>query len=114
MARVPSDASAAGGVSEIGETVDLVKRYVLQETVEPLKRIGWILANGIVGAFALGTGLIILDLALLRLLQTETGNAFADKWSFVPYVIAGLLAVVFLAFAVLAATGKYRRSPPSP
>ena len=45
-------------------------------------------------------GLVILAVAFLRVLQDETGSAFAGRWSWAPYLIC---AVAVLAVAVLAA-----------
>jgi hypothetical protein len=72
----------------------LTKDYARQETVDPLKSLGRFVAIGIGGAVLLGLGLMFLSLALLRALQTETGDLFGANWSFVPYaatlVFAGL------------------------
>lgn len=107
MARERSkDASAGGGGSEISETIDLLKRYVLQETVGPLKRIGQILGYGLGGSLALTVGCILLVVAVLRALEEETGNTFAGTWSFAPYLIAGVFAILLLVLAVIAATRK--------
>jgi hypothetical protein len=44
-------------------------------------------------------GTIILLIALLRLLQTET-SAFEGNWSFVPYLIDLVLAIIVIVLAV--------------
>ena len=79
----------------IGEIIDLVKRYALQETVDPLKTIGRFLAFGLAGAFFLGIGLVLLTLGVLRLLQTEVSWFAHSQWQAAfPYgAVVVLLAV---------------------
>lgn len=95
--------------TEVAELWDLVRAYAKQETVEPLKGIGRYVAYGLAGSFLLGLGVILLALAGLRALQTETGDAFDGNWSFAPYVIVlvGCAGVVGLA---ISRTGKKERS----
>lgn len=99
-----------GAKSELSETIDLLKRYVLQETVGPLRHVGRTLVFGLAGALLLAVGLVLLDVAVLRALQEETGTTFAGHWTFVPYLLAAALALAFLAMAGLAAArGMSRR-----
>jgi hypothetical protein len=93
-----------GRASELTETIDLLKRYVLQETVTPLKDIGGILKFGLPGAFLLGIGLVVLDVAALRAIQEETGRTFAGHWTWVPYLLAMVVAFVLVGLAFAAAT----------
>lgn len=88
--------------SELSELVDLLRRYVVQETVEPLKRVARLLAVGSAAAILLGTGLVLLLIALLRVLETETGSLFAGEWSWAPYFITVLAGTVVLALAAAA------------
>jgi hypothetical protein len=88
-----------GRASELSETIDLLKRYVVQETLTPMKAIGRMLAYGLSGAFLLGIGLVVLDIAALRALQDETGRTFAGHWSWAPYLLAIVVAVLLLGFA---------------
>ena len=62
---------------------------MIQETVTPLKTVGRTLLFGSIAAVLLGIGTVLLLLAVLRVLQTETGTAFAGTWSWVPYPITG-------------------------
>ncbi len=80
--------------SELSELVDLLKRYVLQETVGPLKTMGRSAGIGAAAAFLLGLGGVFLLIGVLRVLETETGTIFTGDWSWAPYfltVVAGLL-----------------------
>ena len=79
------------------ELWELIVTYVKQETLEPIKGLGRFVAFGMAGAFALGIGSVLIVLGVLRLLQTETGDAFDDSWgTLVPYV-AGLVAAGAIA-----------------
>jgi len=77
-----------------GETFALVKRYVVQETVGPFKHIARRLAFGLAGSLVLGVGVVVLLLGLLRVLEGETGSAFRGNWSFAPYLLSALVALV--------------------
>lgn len=81
-----------------GELFELTKAYARQETVDPLKGVGRYLIFGGIGAFIVAIGVVLLMLAGLRALQTETGKTFAGSLSFLPYVI--VLAVATLVIAV--------------
>ncbi len=87
--------------AEASALVDLIRAYVKQETVEPLKGLFRFVRWGFIGALALGIGTVLLALGLLRFLQTETGGRLDNNLSFVPYLI---VLVVCTAVAVLAAT----------
>ena len=78
----------------------LTKDYARQETVDPLKGVGRYLAYGSAGALLGGVGVIVLMLAGLRALQTETGTTFEGTWSWVPYVIVLVVALLLVLWAV--------------
>ena len=100
--RAVSDPASRTSTSanEIGETIDLLKAYVRQETIGPLKGAGRWLGLGIAGAMALGLGLVFLMLALLRLLQTEAAETFDGNWSWAPYAITLVACALVGAVAV--------------
>jgi len=79
------------------EIVTMVVAYAKQETVEPLKGLGRFVAFGAAGIVVAGTGLFLLVLGGLRLLQTETGSTFRGHLKFLPYlfavVVCGAIAV---------------------
>ena len=91
------------------ELWDLVRAYVKQETVEPIKGIGRKVAFGIAGSLLLSIGLVLLALGGLRALQTETGTTFTGNWSWAPYLITLIGTVVVIA---LAAMGMRKRKQP--
>ncbi len=86
------------------ELKELVVDYVKQETVVPLRHLGRYLAFGVLGAFLLGLGVVLLGVGGLRALQTETGSTFTGDWSWAPY---GIVVVVMLVGGAL--TWKTRR-----
>lgn len=93
-------APIGSGKSGVNNVVDLVKAYAKQETLGPIKGAGRWLGAGVAGALCIGIGLVLLSLALLRLLQEETGDVFDGNWSFVPYVITLLVLLLFAAIAL--------------
>jgi hypothetical protein len=92
----------------VNELVELTKSYARQETVDPLKGVGRYLGYGLGGAVLLGIGVILLILAGLRALQTETGTTFTGNWSWAPYliVLVGAVAVIALAVSRIRANKK--------
>jgi hypothetical protein len=78
----------------------LTKDYARQETVEPLKGVGRYLGYGAAGALLGGIGVILLMLAGLRALQTETGDTLDGNLSWLPYVIVLAVAALLVAWAV--------------
>jgi hypothetical protein len=93
-----------------GELWQLVVAYFKQETIEPLKTLGKFMLWGTMGSFCLGIGAVMLILALLRALQTETGTAFDGNWSVLPYVIVFFAALLIAVLAGRAVGAEKRRS----
>ncbi|HVB06528.1 MAG TPA: hypothetical protein VNF07_09830 [Acidimicrobiales bacterium] len=97
--------TGAGGPS-LSETVTLLRRYVVQETVGPIKRLGRVLAYGLAGALAFGLGGLFVVVGVLRLTQAESGTTFAGNWSFAPYLFAAIAGVALVAaFVALTVRG---------
>lgn len=82
------------------ELWDLVRAYAKQETVEPVKGLGRFIAFGVAGSVLLGMGTVLLALAGLRALQTETDGALDNHLSFVPYVIVLVVCTLVIVWAV--------------
>ncbi|MBK5288836.1 MAG: phage holin family protein [Acidimicrobiia bacterium] len=84
----------------IAELWQLVLAYFKQETTEPLKALGKVVAFGIAGSLLIGTGVVFAALGFLRWLQHDAADTFDGNWSFAPYliVIATLLVVGALVF----------------
>ena len=109
----PNKFSGSGDGNSIGEILGLVKTYARQETIGPLKGAGRWLAFGIAGALALGFGLSMLLLGLLRLLQNEAPGVFDGNWSWAPYFITLLVCVAVIG-AILVAMRRSIRSGGTP
>lgn len=82
-----------GFFGELFAVKELVVAYVKQETIEPIKGLGRFLAFGLLGSFLLSVGTLMLVLAGLRALQTETGTVFTGNFSWAPYFIVFVAAL---------------------
>lgn len=84
----------------ITELWQLILAYFKQETTEPLKALGKVIAFGIAGSLMIGTGVVFAAIGLLRYLQHDASETFDGNWSFAPYliVIVSLLAIGALVF----------------
>lgn len=95
-----------------GELWEMVVAYARQETLDPLKRLKRFLKLGVPGAFLTGMGLIMLALAGLRALQTETAGTFDGNLTWVPYgiVLVGCVLVAVLSFRAIGAAKRRARN----
>ena len=91
---------------EIGEVIDLVKTYVRQETVGPLKGLGRKVGVGIAGALLIGLGLFFLAVGLLRLIQDKLPRLARGSWSWSPY----LIVVVFCGIVTFVAMSRIKKT----
>ena len=105
-----SSAEPRSTTDTIGELKTMLVDYAKQETLTPLKGIGRYLGWGIAGSVLMTTGVLLLALAGLRSLQTETGTRFTGNLTWIPYLIVlGGLALV-IAVAVWAIQGRKKQS----
>jgi len=79
---------------------ELVKAYAKQETVEPLKGAGRWVGFGIAGSVLLMIAGVSLTLAMLRVLQEETGSTFTGNLSWAPYLFTLIAVIAVLALLV--------------
>lgn len=91
-----------GQKAQFKQALDLVVKYVKQETLGPLRSIGKFLGLGIGGAILVSIGFLLVLLGILRLLQTETGATFHDHLSWLPYLITVFIgsAMTVLSFSL--------------
>ena len=89
----------------VGDVIDLVKVYVKQETVGPLKGIGRKIGVGVAGSLLLGLGLFFLALGLLRLIQTKLPRLAEGTMSLLSY----LIVIVFCAIVTLLALSRVKK-----
>ncbi len=85
-----------GVKGEGGEILEMIVAYAKQETLDPLKGLGRYLAFGLAGSVAVAAGSVLVILAALRVLQTETGSVFAGNLVWLPYVITAPIAVAVI------------------
>lgn len=83
----------------IADQFELIKNYARQETLDPLKGAGRWVGMGLLGSVLLIIGGVSMTIALLRLLQEETGSNFTGNLSWLPYLIT--TAVLIVAMIVL-------------
>lgn len=93
----------------VGEIWGLVRSYAKQETIDPLKSIGRFLMWGIPGAILVGLGLLFGSLAALRALQSETGPHLTGSWTWVPYAVTFLVAMILAAIFAWAVSRPFRK-----
>jgi hypothetical protein len=84
----------------VSELWTLTRDYARQETIDPIKGVGRYLGFGVGGALIGGIGVLLLMLAGLRALQTETGTALTGSWSWAPYFIVVAVAALLVVWAV--------------
>jgi len=99
VAREDGRSGRGGALSAGGDFFQLVLDYAKQETLGPLKSLGRFVAYGVAGSMAITLGAVLLLLAVLRALQTETGSTFTGNLRSLPYLItvAGAVAIMVLA-----------------
>lgn len=73
----------------------MVRDYVKQETLDPLRGVGRWLAWGLVGAIALLFGAVLGLVGLLRLLQAEVFNE-PNGFTWAPYMIVVVCALIMI------------------
>ena len=85
------------GVREvISDLWQLVRDYAKQEMVDPLLMLKEFFLFGVLGALSLCLGLGFGALAIIRALQTETGDHLTGSNTWIPYFVA----IVFTGAAV--------------
>jgi len=100
LARDSGSSGRGGGFTGAGgDFLHLVVDYVKQGTLGPLKSLGRFLLFGFVGSVAITLGTVLLLLALLRALQTETGSSFTGHLSWLPYLIVAAAAIGVMGLA---------------
>ncbi len=96
---------------ELGtDVVKLAVAYARQETVDPLKVLVRYVIWGVVGAVLLGTGAVLVALAVVRALQAELHRHLAGNLTWVPYAGGLIFAAVVAALAV-SRISKVNRMP---
>lgn len=90
----------------VTELRDLVVRYVREQTLIPLQKLGRYIGFGVLGSLMLGFGVVFLGMSGLRALQDETGDTFSGDWSWVPYLIMFIALLLGAALVWVARTAR--------
>jgi hypothetical protein len=98
--------------SRTRDTFFLLRDYLLQETVDPLRLLGRYVVWGTLGSFFVGIGALMLLIALLRMLQEEF-PVLNGSLSWIPYLVVVLVGAAVAGLTVLRiVTGPARRRRP--
>jgi hypothetical protein len=91
-------------INSVKETIrdlwNLLVSYAKQETIDPLRNLGRYFAFGLGGMALITLGAFFIGLAVLRALQSMTGDAFSGFWSWVPYLVVVLGFTGVIAFVL--------------
>ncbi len=89
-------------IAELGSGLwELVLGYLKQETLQPIKGLGRYVAFGTGASVLLAIGSILVILAVLRVLQEDTGSTFAGAHSWMPYAVCAVIALGVIGLAAL-------------
>ena len=84
----------------VSEVFEFVTDYAKQETIGPLRGAGRWLGFGVAAAILLGSGIALILLGLLRLLQTEWTRSATGSLSWLAYLIVLVVGAAILAFTL--------------
>jgi ABC-type transport system involved in multi-copper enzyme maturation permease subunit len=99
--------SARRETASVGEVVEFVRDYAIQETVGPPKGAGRWIGYGAGGAALLGLGLMLIMLGLLRLIQSEWDGVAEGGSSWIPYAIVLIVTVVLIVVTLMRINKTY-------
>jgi hypothetical protein len=85
------------------DLIQTLRDYAKQETIGPFKDVGRYVGFGLAGAVCMALATLLIMLALLRVLQTQTGM-FDNNLSFLPYLFTVLALGVVIGLTVRAIT----------
>lgn len=112
MSDLPPRSTSRRQSASVGEVIEYVTEYAKQETIGPLKGAGRWIGVGAAAAVVLGLGLSLMLLGLLRLIQTElTSLSESNAWSWVPYVMVLVVAIVMLGVTLWRIKKTYLSKP---
>jgi hypothetical protein len=82
------------------ELWELLIAYGKQETIKPIRGVGHFVGFGLAAAIVGATGILMLTLGTMRVLQTHTGGHLGGNWNWVPYVAGLVVLGALIALAV--------------
>ena len=95
----------------LSELWQLLLSYGKQEAVDPLKGLGHFIGFGLAAVIVGSTGILMLTLAAMRALQTQTDGRLGGNWSWVPYVVGLVVLGGLIAIAVSRINAKGAKTP---
>jgi hypothetical protein len=103
---VPSEQKSIPQV--LSELWEMLVTYAKQETVQPLKGLFRFVGVGVAAMLLLGTGVLLMSVSVLRLLQTKEpfGWQLSGSLNFIPYLVSLVVLGVLIGLAVLAIKPK--------
>ena len=84
----------------------MLRSYIVQETVGPLRGLGRYVLFGLIGAIGVSLGVIFGALGVVRVLQAET-DLFNANWSFVPHVAGAVFLLLAIALLIRAVRPRH-------
>ena len=92
----------------LSELWEMLVSYAKQETVQPLKGLFRFVGVGVAAMLLLGTGVVLMSVSVLRLLQTKQpfGWQLTGSLNFIPYLVSLAVLGVLIGLAVLAIKPK--------
>lgn len=96
----------------LSELWELLVSYAKQETVEPLKGLVRYVGYGVAAMFLVGTGVLLMSVSVLRVLQTREpfGWALTGHLSWIPYAVSLVALTVLIGAAIFAIKPKRSRA----
>jgi hypothetical protein len=103
---VPSEQKSIPQV--LSELWEMLVSYAKQETVQPLKGLFRFVGVGVAAMLLIGTGVVLISVSVLRLLQTKQpfGWQLSGSLNFIPYLVSLAVLGVLIGLAVLAIKPK--------
>jgi hypothetical protein len=93
------------------ELWEMLLAYGKQETVKPIRGLGHFVGFGLAAAIVGATGILMITLGTMRVLQTHTGGSLGGNWNWVPYVAGLVVLGALIALAVSRINPKGARKP---
>lgn len=95
----------------VNELITLIKTYLMEQTLVPLKRLGRYIGMGIAGSIFFSLGVLFASIGFLRFLQSL--STFEGTFSFVPYLLVSIadLAVLGVMFSLMSRRSLINERP---
>lgn len=95
---------------DVDEIKELALRYIKEETIDPIKKMGRFVLWGTIGSLFVGFGALLLLIGALRFLQ-EQFKVLDGSLSWIPYLAVislGIVVLLLTAWRISAGPAKRR------